>query len=397
MPDHSRLKRNIPLVYVLTAFYYALFWAPIWVIYYLRFTNYQGIGIIEMVAYGMVLLGEIPTGAIADMLGKKKTIILSFLFVALGNSIMAFAPSYDFLLLSVIAMAVGGALASGTYDALVYDSLLSLKQEHTFDHVLGRISAIKMAAQGGAAILGGLTYSYWVGFPFLLVSCASIIGIMVSLLIKEPPIDSVIFSFKNYVKQMGEGAQQLFSKGNVRTTSVIIITLTMITVMNGNSFIDIQLAGLGWDPALLGFWTAIIFFTSAGISLLTPHIARKWGSLGAVFLSALGIAVTMILIPWMGMLPATLLLVLRNGTLEIFGNNASAIIHAQTESKYRATTISTYSLLSQIPYVLLIVPLGSLMDLWSVHTTVLCFGVLLVGFVGIGLVIRNRSNPSVVQ
>jgi len=397
MPSQPRLEKNIAIVYLLTAFHYALFWAPIWVIYYLRFTNYQGIGVIEMVAYGMVLLGEIPTGAIADMLGKKKTIMVSLVFVALGNVIMGFAPSYEYLLLSVITMAIGGALASGTYEALVYDSLLSSKKEHMFDHVLGRISAIKMAAQGGAAILGGFAYSYWTGLPFLLVSCASIIGIMVSFLLKEPPIDSEIFSFKNYVKQMGEGAQQLFAKGSVRTTSIIIIALTTITVMNGNSFTEIQLAALGWDPALLGFWTAVIFFTSAGISLLTPLVARIWGSFGAIIFSALSIAGTMILIPWVGILPATLLLVLRNGILEIFGNNASAIIHAQTESKYRATTISTYSFLSQIPYVLLIVPLGYLMDLWSVHTTVLFFGVLLLGFVGIGVVFRNRSHPSVVQ
>ena len=65
-------KRNIVLAYILGYLKQSWFWLGIWVFYYLRFTNYAGIGIIESVMILTMTVGEIPTGAIADLLGKKK-------------------------------------------------------------------------------------------------------------------------------------------------------------------------------------------------------------------------------------------------------------------------------------------------------------------------------------
>lgn len=68
---NKRLARNIALAYILTISRFSWFWLGIWVLYYLKFTNYTGIGLIEMVMIFTMLLLEIPTGAIADLLGKN--------------------------------------------------------------------------------------------------------------------------------------------------------------------------------------------------------------------------------------------------------------------------------------------------------------------------------------
>ena len=121
------MKRNIKLAYYLTFCWNSLFWLGIWLLYYLKFTDYQGIGLIETTWIIISIISEIPTGAIADIFGKKYTLTFAFLLQAIGQTIMGIALNYSYLIISVVIMTLGSALFSGSYEALVYDSL---KQDH---------------------------------------------------------------------------------------------------------------------------------------------------------------------------------------------------------------------------------------------------------------------------
>jgi len=134
------MNRNIAISYFLSFAKNTWFWLGIWIFYYLRFTNYAGIGIIETVLIVTATLTEIPTGAIADVFGKKKTLIVAFLLEMIGAFIMAYAMNFNQLVLSVFIMCVGGSFYSGTLDALVYDSLKQDFKENKFDKVISNIA-----------------------------------------------------------------------------------------------------------------------------------------------------------------------------------------------------------------------------------------------------------------
>ncbi|MEA3323337.1 MAG: MFS transporter, partial [Patescibacteria group bacterium] len=85
------MKNNIHILYVLSFLNNAWFWLGVWVLYYLLFTNFTGIGFIEMVMIVTILLFEVPSGALADIIGKKKTLIIAFLVVAVSEIVMGFA------------------------------------------------------------------------------------------------------------------------------------------------------------------------------------------------------------------------------------------------------------------------------------------------------------------
>ena len=137
-------KRNVLLSYLLAFSKTTWFWLGIWIFYYLRFTDYAGIGLIETVLIVTITLAEIPTGAIADLIGKKKTLILAFLLETVGGFMMAATPNFPILLLSVFVMCVGGAFYSGTLDALVFDSLKEEGQEGTFAKKIANINTISL-------------------------------------------------------------------------------------------------------------------------------------------------------------------------------------------------------------------------------------------------------------
>ena len=92
--DEQISMKNVKIAYYLSFLWRSWFWLGIWVFYYLRFTDYAGIGFLEAVMITTSTLGEIPTGAIADILGKKKAVSIAFFLGGLGNLIMAFAPNY---------------------------------------------------------------------------------------------------------------------------------------------------------------------------------------------------------------------------------------------------------------------------------------------------------------
>lgn len=108
------MQRNLKLSLIAFSLTSAYFWFGIWILYYLKFTNYAGIGIIEAAAMLAAVTLEIPTGAFADLIGKKKTLLLSFLFTFAGGVIAALAQNFNYLLISTLVGATGGALRSGT-------------------------------------------------------------------------------------------------------------------------------------------------------------------------------------------------------------------------------------------------------------------------------------------
>ena len=73
------MNRNITISYFLAFAKNTWFWLGIWIFYYLQFTNYAGIGIIETVLIVTATLTEIPTGAVADIFGKKNLFQMLFM------------------------------------------------------------------------------------------------------------------------------------------------------------------------------------------------------------------------------------------------------------------------------------------------------------------------------
>lgn len=386
------LKRNIFLMYLILALDNALFWSAIWILYYLRFTNYAGIGVIESVMIITAFSAELPTGAIADLLGKKRAMMIALLLGAIGNVAMGLSNSFQWLLLSVFIMTVGGAFRSGTAEALIYDTLLSLKQENKYERILGNHSTIKMIGIALASIIGGWMYGLHAGLPFLALGSAQLVALFLCLLLVEPPVDTQKFSLSVYLRQTVKGMGELFRSWPIAISSLLVIALTAITLINGQFLIDAQLVAQGWDAKTLGVITALMFFLSAGVSQLTSVLSSRMGKQLANVLMAACIAITMIVIPLLGMMLATVVIMSRNGLLEVFGNTANAIINQNVRSTYRATALSAYNMLASIPYVATAFVIGRLIDNNSVNQVALWLGVILLAIAITGMFLFRPSK-----
>ena len=305
---------------------------------------------------------EIPTGAIADLLGKKKTLTIAFAFVALGNIWMGFSTSVLSLGIAVFIMCVGGAFYSGTAEALVYDSLKDEKKEKLYPKAIANIKTYQLLAIAVAGVTGGLLYRVWPGLPFLAVALANLIGFVVTFFLQEPESDTEKFSWAGFKTQTRQGIGQLFRSPVIKKQTIFLLLVGFFTVIVYEFMDDVLAVEFGFSAIGLGFLYTIINLISAGVSQLTPLAERKLGVNWGVWLLGVGIGLTLIISPYLGLLVGGLSIILRASMQSVYDGLTSLAINRTTESRYRATTLSTFNMLRNLPYMLSAYFIGSLVD-----------------------------------
>lgn len=103
---------------------------------------------------------EVPTGMVADRLGKRTSLLaaatiyfLAMLFYSTGNGFWSF-------LAAELGLAMAGSLYSGADNALIYDTLAALDRTREYTRWSGRARAVQMASIGVSSVLGGLVATW---------------------------------------------------------------------------------------------------------------------------------------------------------------------------------------------------------------------------------------------
>lgn len=366
--------QNVKIAYALSFLWRSWFWLGIWVFYYLRFTDYAGIGFLEAVMITTSTVGEIPTGVIADLLGKKKAIILAFLLGALGNLIMAFAPNYPVLLISIVTMTMGGAFYSGSLEALVYDTLIDQKKTDDYRKVIGRMTTMQNLGMAFSGIVGGLIYQIHVSLPFILVTVFYLAGLILSNWLTEPVTDTEKYSLRKFLTQNKEGFNQLFSTRAIAYMTLIFIIPSAFMVATENVLNDATALELGFNSIQLGIFATLLYLFGVLVSEKSEWIMKKMRSSWLYLIPIVIYVGTLIMMPKAAFLIGAFLLLIRYGVQTFFGNYESVRINSIIDSKYRATTLSTFSLLRNIPYVFAATGIGLLMNIYTAKLFSMYFG-----------------------
>lgn len=113
-----------------------LFFMPAFAVVYftgLGFSLFQ-VGVFTAFMPLFRLLFEIPTGVIADLYGRKVSVLLSTILEALGIVSIFFLDNFYLMLVSSAVIGIGSSLRSGAEEAWIIDLIKSKKKDffHTF-------------------------------------------------------------------------------------------------------------------------------------------------------------------------------------------------------------------------------------------------------------------------
>ncbi|UXA00622.1 MFS transporter [Vibrio splendidus] len=137
---------NIPNVRYFLMFrssYFARFYYPIFTLLYLDYgLTLSQFAMLNVVWAATIVLAEVPSGAFADTLGRKKLVVLSSIVMFIEIAMIALVPTGDANLVFIVFLVnrilsgLAMALASGADEALAYDTLKEQGNEELWPRVL---------------------------------------------------------------------------------------------------------------------------------------------------------------------------------------------------------------------------------------------------------------------
>lgn len=183
------MQRNLILLNIYTYLINLVFLLPVIVPFYRDELglNFHQFLIGETVFAAVVIICEVPTGWLADIWGRKLTILAASLTALLGYACVGFADGMAQAVLGQAIIGVAVSLHSGTLNALLYDSLLACGRADECRRREGLRHGLNLYAVASGSVIGGIAYQFDHFLPVWLELGALTLALCVGLFITEPP------------------------------------------------------------------------------------------------------------------------------------------------------------------------------------------------------------------
>jgi len=126
------------------------------------------IGFLESIFHITSMIFEIPSGVIADVFGRRKTLLCSRIMVIVSSLLMVVSRDFITVAFAIAFSALSYNLASGTREALAYDTLKGADIEEEYDKFASNdlmiyqiFSSIGTLMAGVALLLGYKRANIW--------------------------------------------------------------------------------------------------------------------------------------------------------------------------------------------------------------------------------------------
>ncbi|MCC7479566.1 MFS transporter [bacterium] len=187
----AALARNLRLYPWFLAFTYESFSHAVW---YLYLYSYKGLSLAEMawltlLGDGVIALSEVPTGWLADRLGRRRSMITGILLQIASFLLFIYGDSFWVFWLAMAVCGLGDTFRSGADRALVYDSALALDQSARYRSLVGHGTMVAVLVGVVAGVSGGYLASrvHW-HVPFWCDIGLSLLGLAAVLRMTEAPM-----------------------------------------------------------------------------------------------------------------------------------------------------------------------------------------------------------------
>lgn len=188
---NNKIKRNISIGYIYNFFLQFNITSAIWVLY-LAFKGMSlvEIGMLESIYHITGLCLEIPSGALADLRGRKFCVVLGRAVNIVSCVLMIISNSFWGFAISFILSSASMNLNSGAAEALIFDSLKELGEERKYKKIWGQLAFVMSIAQGTAVLLGGILSDVSFLYAYILGMIVQTIALLVAFNFNEPTVIS---------------------------------------------------------------------------------------------------------------------------------------------------------------------------------------------------------------
>lgn len=372
---------NVRLFIIFRVLFNARFYYPVFSILFLDFgLTLSQFAILNAVWAATIVLCEVPSGALADTVGRRNLLVFAGSLMVVEITLWAFVPTGNLTLLfwvfvlNRILSGMAEAAASGADEALAYDSLKREGDIEQWGQVLERQTQVQSVGFVIAMTLGGVLYDpvllqkivgmFGVGLeitrentlrlPIYLTLITALMTLLTTLKMCEVPAGDG--ATVGHQSTLGTAFGLVWQAGRwiFRTPFVLGLILfgllydsvtRMILTMASQYYriIEVPEALFG----ILGSALALFGFVMPGLARRLSETRAPLTNLlltaGLILLGLLGMSFAW---PWFGIIPALLLF----SNMYLIGFFLSHYLNQATSSEQRATVLSFKGLFLNLGY-----------------------------------------------
>lgn len=249
------IKKQINKLYMVTSVGYFQIAGASWVaLLALRGFSLLEIGILESIFHIVSCCFEMPSGVMADVFGRKKVLVMSQITSLLSGILMILSTGFATTAVAIGFSALSYNLASGTREALAYDSLKLAGQEEDYqkfastEMMLYRITNSTETLCAGLALWLGYRKAYAVDIVF------SLTAVLIACSLKEVTIgnrqhnENVFQDLINVIKESWKFLMTNKKAKRIMVVNALIGAISTLVLF----FLQAKLPLAGLNHAMLG-------------------------------------------------------------------------------------------------------------------------------------------------
>ncbi len=320
------------------------------------------IGFAEAVFHAVSFCCELPSGLLADVLGRKWTLTASHVMFVLSTLLMVVSQGMAGVCLSLAISALGYNLESGTREAITYESMLQVGQAADYLKFSSLQNGVYRFSGGGAMLLAGAAVLLGWRRAYLLDTGIALIGLAAALTVTEPERDApgtTLQSFPAALAETVRGAWALLRSDRAAVRIMVLNALVGACATLTGFYLQEKVEAAVTVPALLGPALFALGLGGGLAGFLTGRLDRlsysKTAALtgGGVLLCALAARGTRLPV----LMASGLLAGLLDDSLELVSDKR---LNDRFPSAQRATLISVSSMIFSV----FMIPLSPFFGWW---------------------------------
>lgn len=277
------------------------------------------IGLAMAVYSATIVLLEVPTGGLADAVGRKSVTLLAYGLMTMTGIIHLFTFTFPLLLLGWALYGVSRALASGALEAWFVDALQTADPEIDLQPPLAKAGTVSLLALGIGTLVGSAVPQLFAGLPedgtavltplaipilFSLV-IKLILMVVVTLTIWEPRPSGSPNRWRHGFREMPLILQDAFQLSRHNPTILLLLSTTAaagLAMVALETFWQPRFATLLGSAAENSFYFGVLLAGSFGIGMvgniastpLSRLLRQRYALVAAVAQGLFGLSLLML-------------------------------------------------------------------------------------------------------
>ncbi len=347
----GRFASNIPRYFVYTAlkgFGFGLFVA-IWVIYLQqqRGLSLSQAALIDVTFFVAAALAEVPTGIVADTLGRKTSLLIGTALMSASTIVWVIAPTLSLVMLAYVCLGIGNTFLSGADDALFYESVQLAGRGANYTRLVGYGSATMTGALALGSVASGLFASLALPLPFFIAALSLLMMFGIALTFQESSTNGKAkgqtrLSYKEVLRQ---SFVLMKARPTVRYPMIYLALVPVVALMLETLFVQPQ--ALRWGVPIAGIGIVIMGLQMTNIAgaSWSDWLGKRLGQRLLLYATPLLIIISLILLATLQIFPALFFIILISFLTAAQHPVVLSSIQAGVSDDARATLLSMQSLM----------------------------------------------------